>query len=155
MGDSNKVRIRLESIQDGSVQEHVYEGEWFRKAKSVFIRYIEPADESNPQAGEVRTLLRYRPNELSIVRRGAIESEQLFTPGRRQIGFYYTPLMRFALETDTLKLELLAGSEAAASGLEEGLPTVLPISLECEYDMLVSDQMSGRFHIRLYIQEEQ
>ncbi len=155
MSDGNKVKIRLESLQDGNVQEHLYNGEWFRKSKSLFIRYIEPADPANPQAGEVRTLLRYRPNELSIVRRGVIESEQLFTPGRRQRGFYYTPLMRFALETDTLKLDLVPGSAAAEAGVEDGLPTLLPFSLEWEYDMLVSDQMSGRFNIRLYLQEEQ
>lgn len=149
MGDSNKVRITLESVQDGSSYSHTYEGEWFRKAKSVFIRYNEPADAEHPEAGDVRTLLRYRPGELSIVRRGVIESEQLFTPGLRRTGFYRTPMTEFTLETDTIRLELHAATA------DEGLPSRLPFTLEWEYEMHVSDQMSGRFHIRLHLQEEQ
>ncbi|MCA0758282.1 DUF1934 domain-containing protein [Paenibacillus sp. N4] len=149
MGESNKVRITLESVQDGSSYSHTYEGEWFRKAKSVFIRYNEPADAEHPKSGDVRTLLRYRPGELSIVRRGVIESEQLFTPGLRRTGFYRTPMTEFTLETDTIRLEL------HADFADDGLSSQLPFTLEWEYEMHVSDQMSGRFHIRLHLQEEQ
>ncbi|CAM4393350.1 DUF1934 domain-containing protein [Paenibacillus alkaliterrae] len=155
MGESNKVRITLESVQDGSSYSHSYEGEWFRKAKSVFIRYSEPADEGNPKAGDVRTLLRYRPEELSIMRRGVIESEQLFTPGIRRTGYYRTPMTSFSLETDTSLLALEADSAAAEAAMDAGLPSQLPFTIEWQYEMHVSDQMSGRFHIRLHIQEEQ
>lgn len=35
------------------------------------------------------------------------------------------------------------------------LPDQLPFTLEWEYELYVGDQMSGRFHIWLHIQEEQ
>lgn len=152
MTESRKVTITLESALDGSSQSHSYEGEWFRKEKSVFIRYSEPAIEGDPNAGEVRTLVRYRPNELSIVRRGAIQSEQLFMLGHRQKGFYRSPVTSFSLETETKQLTL--HNSQATTGDADQLPLQLPFAIEWQYEMYVSDQMSGLFHIRLHIQEE-
>ncbi|MBD2871601.1 DUF1934 domain-containing protein [Paenibacillus arenilitoris] len=151
MGQSGKVRIALESVQDGSSHVHTYAGEWFRKELSVFVRYVEPAQEEEPGAGEVRTLVRYRPGELSIVRRGAVESEQLFAPGMRRTGYYRSRAASFPLETDTKLLRLAAGQGEGA----DGLPGALPFTLEWQYELLVGEQMSGRFHIRLHIREEQ
>lgn len=151
MGESKKVRIILESVQDGSPHIHSYKGEWFRKERSIFIRYSEPAAEGDPKSGEVRTLVRYRPDELSIVRRGVIESEQLFAPGRRRRGHYRSQAASFPLETETLQLSLQAADSRADS---DPLPSKLPFTLEWLYELYVDDQMSGRFHIRLHIQEE-
>ncbi|WP_337102251.1 DUF1934 domain-containing protein [Paenibacillus sp. YIM B09110] len=153
MGDSRKVRISLTSTQDGSSFNHSYAGEWFRKERSIYIRYTEAADNDNPGAGEVRTLIRYRPEELSIVRRGVVESEQLFTAGQRRIGRYRSAAIAFELETDTSKLGL-TGAGGAANVDEHGLPTGLPFTLEWAYEMRVNEQSSGRFDIRLYIQED-
>ncbi|HTG68469.1 MAG TPA: DUF1934 domain-containing protein [Candidatus Udaeobacter sp.] len=154
MADSRKVRITLESVQDGSLHTHAYEGEWFRKERSIFIRYSEPAVEGDPKAGEVRTLVKYRQGELSIVRRGVIESEQLFVPGLRRTGHYRSSMTSFSLETDTLLLSLQVPEGDEGSTEAVSLPSQLPFTLEWEYEMHVGDQMSGRFHIRLHIQEE-
>jgi uncharacterized beta-barrel protein YwiB (DUF1934 family) len=150
-GQSGKARITLESMQDGSSHIHTYDGEWFRKELSVYVRYVEPALKEDPKTGEVRTLVRYRPEELSIVRRGAVESEQLFVPGVRRAGYYRSKAASFPLETDTLLLQLRKGRDESA----DGLPAALPFTVEWQYEMHVGDQMSGRFHIRLHIQEEQ
>lgn len=153
MNESRKVSITLESVLDGNSQTHSYEGEWFRKELSIFIRYSEYPFEGESEAGEVRTLVRYRPNEMSIVRRGAIQSEQLFMLGHRQPGSYRSPMTSFLLETETMKLTLDA-TEENPEGIDE-LPSQLPFTIEWEYEMYVSDQMSGRFQMRLHIQEEQ
>ncbi|CAM4521166.1 uncharacterized beta-barrel protein YwiB (DUF1934 family) [Paenibacillus endophyticus] len=152
MAENRKVRITLESIQDGSSHIHVYEGEWFRKERSIFIRYIEPAVEGDPNAGEVRTLVKYRQGELSITRRGVIESEQLFVPGLRRTGKYHSSMTSFTLETDTLQLSLKEPDNSGKN--DESLPDRLPFTLEWEYEMHVGQQKSGRFHIRLHIQED-
>ncbi|WP_141503580.1 DUF1934 domain-containing protein [Paenibacillus luteus] len=154
MSDSRKVRITLESVQDGSSHLHTYEGEWFRKEKSIFIRYSEPAVEGDPSAGEVRTLLKYRIDELSIVRRGVIESEQLFVQGLRRTGRYHSSMTSFELETDTDRLSMQVPDGKGGSTEAELLPTELPFTLEWKYELHVGEQMSGRFHIRLHIQEE-
>lgn len=154
MAESRKVRITLESLQGGSSHIHTYKGEWFRKERSIFIRYSEPAAEDDPKAGEVRTLVKYRQGELSIVRRGIIESEQLFVPGLRRTGHYRSPMTSFSLETHTMQLSLQAPEGDSTREDSGSLPSQLPFTLEWEYEMYVDDHMSGRFHIRLDIQEE-
>lgn len=154
MAENRKVRITLESVQDGSSHVHVYEGEWFRKERSIYIRYSEPAVEGDPKAGEVRTLVKYRQGELSIMRRGVIESEQLFVPGLRRTGRYDSSMTSFSLETDTTLLSLQLPDGEGGSVAAESLPEQLPFTLEWKYEMHVDDQMSGRFHIRLHIQED-
>jgi uncharacterized beta-barrel protein YwiB (DUF1934 family) len=155
MADSRKVRITLESVQDGSSHTHAYKGDWFRKEKSIFIRYIEPAVEGDTEAGEIRTLIRFRPEEMSMVRRGAIESEQLFVPGHRRSGHYQSQMTSLSLEAETLRLLLHAPGDDGVNKEMGTLPEQLPFTIEWEYELYVDDQMSGRFHIRLHIQEEQ
>lgn len=152
MEENRNVKIILESVLDGDSTTHAYEGEWFRKERSIFIRYTEQAVEGDAKSGEVRTIIRYRPEELSIVRRGAIELEQLFTPGQRREGHYRSAVTTFPLETVTSMLSLQTAKEAAGEAAD--LPSKLPFTLEWQYEMFVSEQLSGRFHIRLHIQEE-
>lgn len=136
--------LTLESVQDGERMTETYRGQWFRKARSVYIRYTE-AD------GEVRTLIRYSRGELALTRSGAVKMEQLFVAGQRRMGSYRSAETAFRLETDTSELSIGGGG---AESDENGLPSVLPFSLEWAYGLLVEERLSGRFHIRLHIQEE-
>lgn len=150
-GENRQVAIKLESRQDGSLDTHVYSGEWFRKERSIFIRYSERIGEDDTTAEEVRTLLRFRPGELSIVRRGAIRSEQLFVPGMRRSGSYQSALAAMRLETVTTSLTLECAGDARQ--VPAMLPEQPPFTLDWQYKLYAEDQLSGRFHIRLHIQE--
>lgn len=149
MGESRAVRIVLESLQDGVSHKSIYSGELFRKERSFFIRYSEQAAEGDPIVGEVRTLIRYGSGEMSINRRGAIESRQLFSLGGKRAGHFHSAMTSFAMEIETTLLELTVDSE-----LSEQLPEGPPFTLEWKYTLYVNDEMSGRFHVRLHIQEE-
>jgi len=149
MGESKTVRIQLESLQDGVSHQSSFSGLLFRKERSLFIRYSEQAVEGDPIVGEVRTLIRYSSGEMSINRRGAIESKQLFAVGGRRAGHFHTAATTFAMEIETTHLELAAGN-----GDQGQLPAGPPFTLEWRYALYVNDEMSGRFHIRLHIQEE-
>ncbi|MBH5319848.1 DUF1934 domain-containing protein [Paenibacillus sp. GSMTC-2017] len=144
MKDSGKAIIILESKVDGEKGTHRYKGEWFRKQKSIFIRYAE--DEAT------RSLIRYSPNELSIKRSGAVQSEQLFVAGQSRSGTYRSAAAAFNLETHTKLLVMHA--KASVDHNNPLLPSSPPFTLEWRYELFVSEQMSGRFHIRLHIQED-
>lgn len=144
MEASGKIVLTLESVQDGERVNETYRGEWFRKAKSVYIRYAEAE-------GEVRTLIRYSNGELALTRNGAVKMEQLFVAGQRRQGSYRSAMTSFGLETDTTDLSLTGGG---SENDEHGLPSSLPFSLEWAYGLLVEERLSGRFQIRLHIQEE-
>ena len=95
--------------------------------------------------------MRYTPGELFIKRSGGIQSEQLFVPGQTRSGTYRSALTTFELETSTKSISLQAKASGDAGA---ALPSKPPFTLEWRYELYVSEQMSGRFHIRLHIQED-
>jgi len=149
MGESKRVRITLESLQDGVSHKHTFIGELFRKERSLYIRYSEQAQEDDPIVGEVRTLIRYGSDEMSITRRGAIESKQLFVKGGRRAGHFQSAVTAFAMEIETTGLHL-----SVDDGPAKELPNGPPFLLEWQYALYVNDEMAGRFHLRLHIQED-
>jgi Uncharacterized protein conserved in bacteria len=146
--ESGQAAIRLESVQDGETHIQTLRGDWVRKGRSLFIRYTETADDGG---AETRTTIRYAQGELSVTRRGAVESEQRFVPGARTRGAYRSFGAVIELFAETDRLRLLDGGGRMASGI----PDRPPLTLEWQYALYVEDQMSGRFHIRLHLREEQ
>ncbi|WP_435168249.1 DUF1934 domain-containing protein [Paenibacillus glycanilyticus] len=146
MQDRMAVTITLTSTQDGESVVHTYSGEWFRKERTVYIRYEEPVEGS---ASPIRTLVRYRKDELLITRRGVVESEQLFVPGEmRRSGYYRSPYTSFQMETATAFIEL------KGEGGEKQAYAEPPFAIEWQYELWMNEHLSGRFLNRLHIQEE-
>lgn len=137
------VRIRLESRQEDEQTIHEYEGEWIIKGRSSYLLY----EESDEGGQSVKTTIRIGPNELSIVRRGAVVSEQRYVEGLRQAGEYSTKGLRFRLETETEHLSV-TGAPAG-----EGPRLQLPLDIAWSYTLWMDEQHIGRFELRLYIQE--
>lgn len=139
-----KIQITLISDQDGTSHTFSYRGEWFLKERALYVRYKE-IDEND----EVRSLIRYREGgELSLTRRGAVRSEQFFVKGERRSGHYRSPHASLQLEAETTELCMHRQDDG------EGLP-VPPFMLEWKYKLISGDIELGRFHNRLYIEEEQ
>ncbi|MCR2807775.1 DUF1934 domain-containing protein [Paenibacillus soyae] len=143
MNDSGKAIIMIESKADGEKSTHKHKGEWFRKERSLYIRYAE--------SESTRAIVRYSPGELFLKRSGGVQSEQLFVPGQTRIGTYRSALTTFELETRTKSLSLQAKARGDAGA---ALPSMPPFTLDWRYELYVSEQLSGRFHIRLHLQED-
>ncbi|PZD96461.1 DUF1934 domain-containing protein [Paenibacillus sambharensis] len=142
-GGAVPVRIVLESSQEGAAPSMTrHTGLLYNKPKSIFIRY----DEQEQQGGEsaaVGTTIRWDGQELKLIRRGAVESEQSFVAGRRTGGIYRSALAEFRLETETTYLTVVTPQEA-----------LLPIAMEWHYQLWLSGEHAGQFQIRLTLQEE-
>ncbi|RXZ79999.1 DUF1934 domain-containing protein [Paenibacillaceae bacterium] len=136
--DRRKVRITLESVQDSEVTVHHYEGFLIKKERYVYLQY----DETEAGAATVNTTVRWNRQELKIIRRGDVDSEQTFIPGLRQKGEYRTPEMRFALETVTD--ELIIEGDSIDN---------MPLLIQWSYTLWMESQHVGRFQIRLQVQE--
>ncbi|QHT58870.1 DUF1934 domain-containing protein [Paenibacillus lycopersici] len=148
MNDKAHVSIALESEIDGEEQRTAVEGEWYRKGGAFFLKYAETEGGS-----EVRTIVRWRDGELSITRRGAVESEQLFTTGVRRSGRYESRHAAFSLETDTSLLQVRFGDGLNVGPGEERREPELPLLLEWHYGLLVGGEPIGNFKIRLRAEE--
>ncbi|WP_219834896.1 DUF1934 domain-containing protein [Paenibacillus sp. R14(2021)] len=149
MNDKAKVKITLESNIDGEVEKNVFSGEWYRKGSTVYLKY----EELEEGGSEVRTLVRWRDGELSVTRRGDVESQQIFAAGVRRGGQYASQHASFYLETETSLLWAQFGDMAKAEPIEEPLLPHLPMLLEWHYRLLVDDEPTGEFVIRLRAEE--
>ncbi len=154
MSDKKKVRIELVTVQDGEQAVLAYQGELFVKARSLFVRYTE-------QEEDVRCLVRISAGELSVVRRGAVDSEQLFVPGKTCRGNYKSPYIQFDLETHTTALFVSEGELGAHNGMEQyhsdyaiTVPDTLPFTVYWEYALVTNGQLTGQFQNKLYIRED-
>ncbi|WP_274648506.1 DUF1934 domain-containing protein [Paenibacillus humicola] len=150
MADKAKVRIRLTSEVDGEKQEHTFGGEWYRKGRSVYLRY----DERDEADSEVRTTVRWREGELLVTRRGDVESEQTFVAGARRQGQYSSPHASFRLETDTSLLWMQCGDLMRTEAADEPLGLTLPMLIEWHYTLWIDSQQTGTFVIRLQADRE-
>ncbi|WP_246027966.1 DUF1934 domain-containing protein [Paenibacillus xylaniclasticus] len=144
------VQLTLTSEIDGDRQEHQFRGEWFRKGRTVYVRYTENDD----NAGEVRTVVRWREGELHVTRRGIVESEQTFVAGVRRTGKYISPFARFHMVTDTSLLWMQCGDwkqkgQQHEPASDDNLLPVLPMLLEWHYKMYVDEELTGQFKIKL------
>ncbi|AJY74996.1 DUF1934 domain-containing protein [Paenibacillus beijingensis] len=139
MNEKRRVLIALESKQDGGAKTvQTFRGQFYPKDRSVYVRY----DEDDELHGTVRTLLRWTPGELSLTRRGGVESEQTFAAGSRRPGRYRSPHLSFPLETETTELT----AEQGGCGL--------PLTLQWSYTLHIGQQESSRFQLRLHIRED-
>ncbi|CAM4468550.1 DUF1934 domain-containing protein [Paenibacillus tarimensis] len=141
-GSAVPVRIVLESSQEGAsptITRHT--GLLYNKPKSIFIRYDE--QEQGGEGATVGTTIRWDGQELKLIRRGAVESEQSFVAGRRTGGAYRSDLADFRIETETTYLTVAAPPEA-----------LLPITMEWRYELWLSGEHAGQFQIRLTLREE-
>jgi uncharacterized beta-barrel protein YwiB (DUF1934 family) len=134
------VLITVRSVQDGQeAPEATHRGEFFPKGRSSYIRY----EETDELHGAVRTLIRWSGDEISLTRRGGVESEQTFAAGSEREGSYRSGHLAFRMTAQTEEL----AAEAGADGM-------LPLTLEWTYRLRIEDQLSGRFQLRLHIQED-
>jgi len=149
-----QVAITLLSKVDGEQQTRHYQGEWFRKGETIYLRY----EESDEIHGQLRTLVRWRDGELQVTRRGAVESEQFFVAGTRRSGRYRSPHTRFIMETETKQLRiqsspLVSPSDEQKPG-QDGQQRLL-LELEWGYTMWVNDEETGSFEVLLRAHQHQ
>lgn len=151
MTDKRQVRLRIISEQDHETTEHHADAVLYRKPGAIYLRYNEP---EGSMGGPVTTTVKADSADLKLIRRGAVESEQLFAAGRTLAGYYRSPHIDFPMKTYTYSLDIhwshLDGGKA--DGGVERLP--LSGTIRWKYDLYANDEYIGQFAIVLDIQEE-
>jgi uncharacterized beta-barrel protein YwiB (DUF1934 family) len=144
------VSVELETRHQGGMPDiRRYAGLLYPKPRGQYLVYEEEAG-SDAGAEQTRTTVRLDGEELKLVRRGAVESEQTFAAGRVTLGSYRLPHGTFELETHTHALRVDSG----APGMETEWPRPLNVTAAWRYDLKLGGEPAGEFEIRLSIWEE-
>lgn len=130
-----KVRIRLRTDIDGVRQVLEAAGVAYVKGDYTYIRYEETA----PELSGVTTTLKLGKDEITVLRHGAVRSEQRFAAGTTRSGYYETAEGRFRLETTT---------ERVNTRFKDGLGSAF-----WTYRLLIQEAEAGRFQMNLDVQE--
>ena len=151
---SIRVAVELETRhQGGKPDVRRYAGLLYRKPRGHYLVYEEAAADGTETADGERTkaTIRWDGEELKLMRRGAVESEQTFAAGRVTTGSYRLPQGAFELETRTHELRLESGAASAAAEW----PRPVKATASWRYDLKLGGEAAGNFEIRLTIWEEE
>ncbi|UHA75245.1 DUF1934 domain-containing protein [Paenibacillus sp. 481] len=161
--DKLQVYITVRSRQDEEQVVQRIVGDLYRKGDSFFLRYVEPAPEQegvkrrrgsksetasqqtsdDSTTGTTQVTMKISKDQMKLIRRGHVESEQTFDMKQRQTGFYRSPVMRFLMTTETTKLDL------GAAWPFEGPLQFEQLELEWAYRLYIEDQCTGQFDLLL------
>ncbi|WP_078432037.1 DUF1934 domain-containing protein [Metabacillus halosaccharovorans] len=93
--------IRKEHEQDKETIEMNTTGEQFLKGNTVYLRY----DEQH-ELGSVKTTVKIAPEEVIVMRSGAVTMKQRFIQGQKTMTDYATPFGKLQLEINTNSLTI-------------------------------------------------
>ncbi|WP_175637818.1 DUF1934 domain-containing protein [Metabacillus schmidteae] len=93
--------IRKEHEGDKETIEMTTAGEQFLKGNTVYLRY----DEEH-ELGSVKTTVKIAPEEVMVMRSGAVTMKQRFIQGQKTMTDYATPFGKLQLEINTNSLTI-------------------------------------------------
>lgn len=129
MQNKADVVLTIRSRSAGHNLEQTIPAVGYWKEGRLFLHYAE----TDPEMGRTTTLIKAAPDEIRIIRRGDVKSEQSFRPHQKSTGYYETPFGKMELETETHKLS------ADFQGMTG--------TLSWTYDMILSGSRTGRFEL--------
>lgn len=91
--------IRKEHEQDKDTIEMNTTGEQFLKGNTVYLRYGE-----EHELGSVKTTVKIAPEEVMVMRSGAVTMKQRFIQGQKTVTDYATPFGKLQLGINTNSL---------------------------------------------------
>jgi len=130
MNDKNRVALTVTSRSNEETIRLSYMADRYVKGVNQYFRYTE---DENGDLGKTVTLLKVGPEEIRVIRHGAVESEQTFAVGEHRPGFY---------RTDQGTLQLSTRTYEVAVRLEEGSGRV-----EWSYDLDLAGESVGSYQL--------
>jgi uncharacterized beta-barrel protein YwiB (DUF1934 family) len=132
-----RVSIRLHTLHDGERMTVKANGHIYMKGRTTYIRF----EEAGQEGGTVTTTVKVADKELTVIRNGAIRSEQRFAVGTVTSGYYGSAHGLLPLETETVSLGV---------DLYEGTGCV-----EWSYSLRIGGAEAGHFDLRLEVREDE
>ncbi|OQP06689.1 hypothetical protein B1690_07345 [Geobacillus sp. 46C-IIa] len=138
MKETNGIPVRLRQvavIRDGAHQETVVlevDGMYYIKGETMYVQFAE-----ENELGRVTNIVKIAPDEVTVLRSGAVEMRQTFRCRQEMPGHYKTVFGRWALATKTDAIEFRY-DERRKQG-----------QLFLSYELMLEHEWSGRHTLTL------
>ncbi len=138
MNETNRIPVRLRQvavIRDGAHQETIaleVDGMYYIKGTTVYLQFVE-----ENELGRVNNIVKIAPDEVTVLRSGAVEMRQTFRCQQEMPGHYQTVFGRWGLATKTEAIEFRY-DERRKQG-----------QLFLSYELMLEHERSGRHTLTL------
>ncbi|WPZ18331.1 DUF1934 domain-containing protein [Geobacillus subterraneus] len=138
MKETNGIPVRLRQvavIRDGAHQETVVlevDGMYYIKGEAMYLQFAE-----ENELGRVNNIVKITPDEVTVLRSGAVEMRQTFRCRQEMPGHYGTAFGRWRLATKTDAIEFRY-DERRKQG-----------QLFLSYELMLEHERSGRHTLTL------
>lgn len=136
------VMIRIKGLQyaegqEADTTELMLPGQFFERDGLSFVKYDEIVEESGEK---IKNLLKFSDKELTVTRRGGVESTMSFEKGKKRRSLYRTPFGDLEVGTFATRLLILKSEDK--------------IRIEADYDLELNGSHAAENRIAITIQSQ-
>ena len=115
--------------------ESIYPGEYYFRSGSHYILYDELVE---GEAAPIKNVIKLRDREFTITKKGIINTQMVFTEGKKNMTSYVTPFGNIMIALDTEKIEVKETEEELKIHIDYGLEANYQYIADCQIAVTIS-----------------
>ncbi|MBQ6787394.1 MAG: DUF1934 domain-containing protein [Lachnospiraceae bacterium] len=115
--------------------ESIYPGEYYMRSGSHYILYEELMEE---EATPIKNVIKLRDKEFTLTKKGIINTQMVFTEGKKNMTSYVTPFGNIMIALDTEKIVVEETEEELKIHIDYGLEANYQYIADCHITVTVS-----------------
>ncbi len=115
--------------------ESIYPGEYYLRSGSHYILYDELME---GEATPIKNVIKLRDKEFTLTKKGIINTQMVFTEGKKNMTSYVTPFGNIMIALDTEKIIVEETEEELKIHIDYGLEANYQYIADCHITVMVS-----------------
>ena len=115
--------------------ESIYPGEYYFRSGSHYILYDELVE---GEAAPIKNVIKLRDREFTITKKGIINTQMVFTEGKKNMTSYVTPFGNIMIALDTEKIIVEETEEELKIHIDYGLEANYQYIADCQIAVTIS-----------------
>ena len=115
--------------------ESIYPGEYYMRSGSHYILYEELMEE---EVTPIKNVIKLRDKEFTLTKKGIINTQMVFTEGKKNMTSYVTPFGNIMIALDTEKIVVEETNEELKIHIDYGLEANYQYIADCHITVTVS-----------------
>ena len=115
--------------------ESIYPGEYYMRSGSHYILYEELMEE---EVTPIKNVIKLRDKEFTLTKKGIINTQMVFTEGKKNMTSYVTPFGNIMIALDTEKIVVEETDEELKIHIDYGLEANYQYIADCHITVTVT-----------------
>ena len=115
--------------------ESIYPGEYYLRSGSHYILYEELME---GEVTPIKSVIKLRDKEFTLTKKGIINTQMVFTEGKKNMTSYVTPFGNIMIALDTDKIVVEETEEELKIHIDYGLEANYQYIADCHITVIVS-----------------